>query len=85
MAQRAKKEPLTPPPVDYDRDESLTGYGARIRGERGTYKILFKETNKRTGVSWYVMWGGIKGNESYRHKYAKDIKLEGRRPRGTTL
>lgn len=80
MGRRAKREPITPPPVALLRDESLTGSLAQIRNERGVYKIVCKETNEETGVSWFVLYGGAAGHAEYRHRYARDVSLgKGRR------
>lgn len=78
MARRRNKEPITPGPVVYSRDESLSGSVVRIKGERGLYTVKYKETNVRTVVSWLVLFGGP--NKQWRGKYQKDTTLVKRRP-----
>lgn len=73
MGRRRKSAPLTPGPTEYARDESMTGSVVRIKGERGLYRVHYKETNVLTGVSWLVLFGGACKN--WRHKYIKDTTL----------
>ena len=43
----------------------------RIKGERGTYKIIAHEFNPRNGKHWFALFGGP--YQHFRNKHPKDV------------
>lgn len=80
VARRRKTDDATSRPYPFDRDFTLAGTLVRIKGERGTYKIIAHEFNPRNGKHWFSMFGGP--YQHFRNKHPKDITPV---KRGTSL
>lgn len=82
MAPRARKggalPPLVSPPVEYQHDDSVQGTLVTIKGEHGQYRVVTHEKNVKTGAHWFVLFGGAKYHECWRHVHPSNVKV--RRP-----
>ena len=67
MARRTKAEAR---PSPYEVDTALAGTKVRIKGEQGVLTIHSRETNPRTGCSWFVLF---REGYGWRHKYPADV------------
>lgn len=63
-----KRDVATPPPplVPGDYDPSDAGVKVRIRGERGTYKVIERVRTER-GIEWVTLFGGMSGHAQFRN------------------